>query len=313
VNYFMNNTLVSIIVPCYNQAQYLDESLQSVLDQTYTNWECIIVNDGSPDNTEEVAKKWVKKDSRFLYLHKENGGLSSARNAGLEIARGEYIQFLDSDDWIATTKLELSINLLMVAIDNNVKIAISNFGRFIDKIDEPLLEYSSLKEEYFNFESLLYEWDETFAIPIHCGLFEKTLFQNFKFPESLKAKEDWVMWVSLFYKDCHAIHINKTLALYRINPNGITRKDMTQDIIKAYNFFRLIISVDEFNKLSETLFLRYIQSASYLKSSLNNVQNSNRYKVGNIIKKSLRKLGLLNISKKGLKYLLEINTFSKYF
>ena len=101
-------TLISVIVPCYNQAQYLDECLQSVLDQTYTDWECIIVNDGSPDNTEEVAKKWVEKDPRFKYLYKENGGLSSARNAGIEIAEGEWILPLDADDKIGESYLELA-------------------------------------------------------------------------------------------------------------------------------------------------------------------------------------------------------------
>ncbi|RTY98395.1 glycosyltransferase family 2 protein [Flavobacterium bomense] len=184
---------VSIIVPCYNQAQFLDEALQSVLDQTYIDWECIIVNDGSTDHTEEVAQRWVSKDSRFVCLKKENGGLSSARNAGLEAVKGEYIQFLDSDDWIANTKLELSINMLQEAFDNNVKIAISNFRRFINKVEEPMLNSGILKDEFFNFDSILYKWDDTFTIPIHCGLFEKTLFQNFKFPEELGAKEDWIM------------------------------------------------------------------------------------------------------------------------
>ena len=100
--------LISVIVPCYNQAQYLDECLQSVLDQTYTDWECIIVNDGSPDHTEEIAKKWVEKDTRFIYLSKENGGLSSARNAGIEIAKGEWILPLDADDKIGERYLELA-------------------------------------------------------------------------------------------------------------------------------------------------------------------------------------------------------------
>jgi glycosyltransferase involved in cell wall biosynthesis len=77
------NPKISVIVPCYNQAIYLDECLQSVLDQTHENWECIIVNDGSTDHTEETAKKWTEKDARFIYIYKKNGGLSSARNAGL--------------------------------------------------------------------------------------------------------------------------------------------------------------------------------------------------------------------------------------
>ena len=100
--------LISVIVPCYNQAQYLDECLQSVLEQTYQNWECIIVNDGSPDNTEEVVKKWTEKDPRFKYLKKENGGLSSARNAGIKAAQGEWILPLDADDKIGDRYLELA-------------------------------------------------------------------------------------------------------------------------------------------------------------------------------------------------------------
>lgn len=100
--------LISVIVPCYNQAQYLGECLQSVWDQTYQNWECIIVNDGSPDNTEEIALQWTAKDPRFTYLKKENGGLSSARNAGIEAANGEWILPLDADDKIGKQYLELA-------------------------------------------------------------------------------------------------------------------------------------------------------------------------------------------------------------
>ena len=92
------NPLISVIVPCYNQAQYLEECLQSVLDQTYQNWECIIVNDGSSDDTEEIANKWSKNDERIKYIYKENEGLSSARNLGVKISLGEFIYFIDSDD-----------------------------------------------------------------------------------------------------------------------------------------------------------------------------------------------------------------------
>lgn len=93
--------LVSIIVPCYNQAQYLAEALDSVLGQQYGEWECIIVNDGATDNTEEIAKQYLEKDERFKYIFKENSGLPGARNAGIRIARGEYILPLDADDRIS--------------------------------------------------------------------------------------------------------------------------------------------------------------------------------------------------------------------
>ncbi|MFP3591675.1 glycosyltransferase family 2 protein [Chryseobacterium sp. SIMBA_038] len=98
------STKVSIIVPCYNQSSFLDKCLQTVLEQTFQDWECIIVNDGSKDNTEAVAKIWVEKDSRFQYLYKENGGLSSARNAGMKISKGEYLFFLDSDDHLTNNQ-----------------------------------------------------------------------------------------------------------------------------------------------------------------------------------------------------------------
>ncbi len=123
----MKEPKVSIIVPCYNQAQYLDESLQSLYDQTYTNWECIIVNDGSPDDTEQVARNWELKDSRFIYLYKENGGVSSARNLGIKNAKTEYILTLDADDKYEVSFLEKAMEVLV----NNPEIGIvSSWGRY---------------------------------------------------------------------------------------------------------------------------------------------------------------------------------------
>ena len=88
-----NNSLISVIVPSYNQVQFLTETLESVLYQTYPHWECIIVNDGSTDNTEEVALMYCDKDKRIKYYYKTNGGLSSARNEGLRHIKGDNIQF----------------------------------------------------------------------------------------------------------------------------------------------------------------------------------------------------------------------------
>lgn len=104
---------VSIIVPCYNQAQYLDEALQSIVDQTYTDWECIIVNDGSPDRTEEVARSWEAKDPRFVYVYQENGGVSSARNLGIQMAKAEFLLTLDADDKYEATFLEKAMTVVL--------------------------------------------------------------------------------------------------------------------------------------------------------------------------------------------------------
>lgn len=105
--------LISIVVPCYKQAHFLDDCLTSVLQQSHTEWECIVVNDGSPDNTAEVAEKWCKRDTRFRLLNKENGGLSSARNAGIRDSSAEFIVALDSDDKLDPKHLEHCLKHLL--------------------------------------------------------------------------------------------------------------------------------------------------------------------------------------------------------
>lgn len=288
---------ISIIVPCYNQAQYLDEALQSVLDQTYQDWECIIVNDGSQDQTEAIAQKWVTRDNRFIYLFKENGGLSSARNAGLKVAKGDYIQFLDSDDCIANTKLELSLKHIDLEKSKGVKVAISNFRMFVDNPQNTSAPYCNLNSELFNFDCLLYQWEESFSIPIHCGFFEASFFESFSFPENLKAKEDWVMWVSLFHKGCKASFIDQPLAFYRRNPDSITMTmDMFSDFIKAYEYFELILSTEQFRSFTIHLLTKYYRSDKEFKSRLDKTKKSNTYQTGLLIKKVLKTLGILKWS-----------------
>ena len=119
-NLHMTNTLVSIIIPCYNQAQYLAEALESVLNQTHQVWECIIVNDGSPDNTEEVAMEWCKKDTRITYLKKANAGLSAARNSGIAIAQAEFILPLDADDKLGYNYISLALKEF--ELDSTIKV-----------------------------------------------------------------------------------------------------------------------------------------------------------------------------------------------
>ena len=99
--------LISIIVPVYNVEQYLDDCLVSILNQTYKNLEIILIDDGSTDNSGKICDEYAKKDSRIIVFHKENGGVSSARNAGLRIAKGIYIGFVDPDDWIAEDMYEV--------------------------------------------------------------------------------------------------------------------------------------------------------------------------------------------------------------
>lgn len=113
VNNSMNsNPLVSVIIPCYNYGEFLAEALDSILEQTYSNWECIVVNDGSTDNSEELGLEYQNRDIRFKYIYQKNAGHAAARNTALNASTGKYVQFLDADDMLEKEKLNLQVSLM---------------------------------------------------------------------------------------------------------------------------------------------------------------------------------------------------------
>jgi glycosyltransferase involved in cell wall biosynthesis len=297
--------LISIIIPCYNQSEFLDETLSSIFKQTYENWECLIINDESPDNTEEIANRWVKKDCRFKYFLKKNGGVSSARNFGLEKAIGDYIQFLDSDDLISNIKLELSVELMNNNVNENGQIVFTNFRMFTNNEKITSEPYCILNQEIFTYENLLYEWNEIFSIPIHTALIKKTLLHDIRFPEHMTAQEDWIFWVKLFKNNPKALFIDQDLVLYRLNLSSRTlSRNMLEDELKAYDYFKEILNEDEFNKLSTILISRYYRKSIHFVKKYNETKSSNTYFVGKIIKKGLQKIYLLNFAKAILKKII---------
>lgn len=304
-----DNSLISIIIPCFNQEQYMDEALQSVFEQTYEKWECIIVNDGSIDDTEKIAHKWIAKDIRFTYLYKENGGVSSARNLGLEKAKGDYIQFLDSDDLLDKDKFELSLHQVKMNSNEQVNLVISNFRMFTKNPKKSFKPFCNLNPQLFNFECLLYQWNDDFSIPIHAGLFHSSLFRSIRFPENLTAQEDWIVWVNLFKSGCKAIFIDQPLALYRINPSSRTMtKGLYDDQIKAYEYFKNLLSDEEFYKLSLVLISRYYKSNDDFKNRLRVTKKSNSYQTGLLIKKVLKTLGVLRPFKYLFRFILKFKS-----
>lgn len=137
----MEDYLVSIIVPIYNVEKYLHRCLDSLINQTYKNLEIILVNDESPDNSSVICEQYKSNDSRIILINKKNGGLSDSRNFGLEISQGDYILFVDSDDYIERNMVE---NLLNVVVSENLDIAIC--GYYADFVDENEQIVSSRKE-----------------------------------------------------------------------------------------------------------------------------------------------------------------------
>ena len=181
--------LVSIIIPVYNVEKYLDKCLDSVVNQTYTNLEIILVDDGSPDRCPAICDEWKSRDSRIKVIHQPNGGLSRARNAGLKIATGEFIGFVDSDDWIEPDMYE---TLLSTMLETGADIVVCNFyceevnsDAFIQKPKSPVIERYTAEEAL----KLLIS-EKTFIHPVVWNkLFRKHLLTNLLFPED-KIYED---------------------------------------------------------------------------------------------------------------------------
>lgn len=233
--------LISVVVPCYNQAQYLDECLQSVLDQTYTDWECIIVNDGSPDNTEEIAKNWVEKDTRFIYLSKENGGLSSARNAGIEIAKGEWILPLDADDKIGERYLELAEK----EFEKDYTVIYCEaelFGNEIGKWHLPEFSLENLAKKNCIFCSAFYkkeDWKKVNGYDINM----------------IYGLEDYEFWISLLKNKNTVKKLPQTLFYYRVKENSMLTSLKSERINKMFNYI---------SKKHTDFFLEYLGSFNEL-------------------------------------------------
>lgn len=288
--------LVSIIIPCYNQAQFLDETLQSVFNQDYANWECLIVNDESTDNTEQIALSWTDKDSRFHYFHKNNEGVSCARNFGLSKAKGGFIQFLDSDDVLATDKLSLSIEAIQKYY---VDIVCTNYSMFSKSITNTSQPFSQLEKFEFNFYNLARYWNEGFTVPIHCWFFKAALFEGIEFPKGLTAQEDWVVWLRIFQKGPKTYYIPKPLAFYRMNPDSRTNTgSFFNETLLAIDYMKGYLNGTDLQKLNEAVITRYNSAMLYWKNRHVALKKSNTYQFGLFCKKFLRKVGLLSSAKK---------------
>lgn len=188
--------MVSVIVPCYNYGKYLAEALNSVLSQTYTNWECFIVNDGSLDNTEEVALEFTKADNRFIYIYQKKSGHSAARNNALKQAKGKFIQFLDADDFIESDKLLLQVSTL----DDNPNIDFIYSSKLIFTDNENKREYRPFDLIYHSIASGKNEVilnalvNDNFFLP-GCSLFRTEVYQQVgDLNETLFGLEDWEYW-----------------------------------------------------------------------------------------------------------------------
>lgn len=305
--------MISVVIPCYNQGKFLNATLNSVLLQTHIEWECIIVNDGSTDETEQIAKSYCDKDKRFIYHKKVNGGLSSARNAGLELAHGEYIQFLDSDDLISPEKFEIQLNSLII---QDAEVLVCDYNLFMEDLNNQFENHLSIQPYILTLDGFIYNWiNLDFVIAIHSGLFNRNFLikNNIRFNESVKALEDWIFWCTLAKENARFNHQTQKLAYYRVQ-NGSMTNDLSRmrtAFIKAAFIVEDLLPDDKKeeykNKMTEILV--NLLTKSFGESDLAYKANSPEYKLGYFLFYPIRKIQTLG--NKTLKKIKKGFEFSK--
>lgn len=218
--------LISLIVPIYNVETYLRMCLDSIANQTYSNIEILLVNDGSPDGSAAICQEFVARDSRFHYIEKGNGGLSDARNVGITRAQGEFLSFVDSDDWIEPTYVE---DMYRAALLNDAEVVVSNYKKFDVKencywihIFDDYYETHYSDEELIQQLPLLERRDKSFTTSWGI-LFARRLFDNISFPKG-KIIEDTRTNYRFFAESCRSTYIHKALYNYRVGIDSISSR-----------------------------------------------------------------------------------------
>ncbi len=278
----MEKLLVSVIVPCYNQAEYLSEALDSVLGQTYSNWECVIVNDGSTDNTEIIAKEYCKKDTRFKYLFQDNAGVAEARNNGIKKSSGEYVLPLDGDDFINNDFIDIAVSFF--TSDSSIKLVYPRVELFgVENRTWDLPQYS--------FNGLLFQNMIVCTAMYKKSDFDKTSGYN---TEMKDGYEDWDFWVSFLNKEDKVFQADGCILFYRLKSisRNIISGDKKRKLYKyiynnnkaKYNSF-----ISEFNQ--EIIFYKQLETDNHVQSDyilsleqqLNSLRDSKAYKLGRLI------------------------------
>lgn len=252
---------ISIIVPIYNVEKYIYRAIESILSQSLKDIEIILINDGSTDGCGEICDKYGEKDSRIKVIHKNNGGVSSARNIGIDNARGEYIGFVDPDDYIDKNMYEI---LYGVAEKSKSEIVISSFSYIIDKKEKP--QDMSNKEINFNKNEAINKYFDMMH-PFDCSfmwnkIFKKELFHNIRLNTNILIQEDTEIMIKLYSKCISITYIGKVLYFYELRNDNVTSKTISkakitteQAFLEVYNYTKKNLS--QFNSKALEKYISY--------------------------------------------------------
>ena len=222
--------LISVIIPVYKVEEYLENCIQSVIKQTVSDLEIILVDDGSPDQCPEICDLWADKDSRIKVIHKENGGLSDARNAGLDIAQGEYLSFVDSDDWIAPDMYEIMLEALKREQADICACGI--MGCYPSRnVPMPVCPAAGDSKRFF---SMLYS-DALYPVAACNKLYKRECWSKLRFPKG-RICEDSENWMILDdNRQLAVVHpADRPFYLTRLSPDEIERLSLTESTSDPY-------------------------------------------------------------------------------
>ncbi|CEV66457.1 glycosyltransferase family 2 protein [Streptococcus pneumoniae] len=242
----MGHELISIIVPIYNVENYLRQCLDSIQNQTYQNFECLLINDGSPDNSADICREYVSKDSRFRYFEKENGGVSLARNLGIELSEGDYITFIDSDDWVDSDYLEV---LYSAILEEQADIAVSTYKKFNTsdncwyfhsfqvKYDRKVFTNIELIDELVDLDS----FDFSYRF-VSGKLVNKTSLKKIRFNELTTLGEDMEFWFKLYLISARIVYVNRDSYIYRVSDYSrhVSLEKFRSDLQQYLNFLTFL-------------------------------------------------------------------------
>lgn len=273
-----NNTpLISVIIPSYNYGHFISDTLKSLLAQTYSNWEAIIIDDGSTDNTKEIVKEFLRKDTRFRYFYQPNQGQSKAKDTGLKQVRGEFIQYLDADDMIESKKFENQVNIFLS--DPSIDIVYGNVRFFSD---------GNLDERLYSMEPENKPWMTEFTgqghdllpyiikgntMVINSPLFKTSLIDEVgMFINNKGFNEDWDFWLRCAFKNkiFHYDDNDSSWALVRFHPGSTSKKTLKmfhaglqvrQQIRKYLNEIKNVAKYNELYSINEEYFNAFLQKS----------------------------------------------------
>ena len=227
---------ISIIVPVYNAVKYLHRCVNSILNQTFIDWECILIDDGSTDESGKMCDEYSKKDSRFQVIHKKNGGVSSARQLGLETAKGTYVIHVDPDDWVEPNMLE---ELFKKIIEDDADMVICDFIWNLPT----RISVSSQSPSAFDCKSIMID---LFSERLHGSCCNKLVRRNFvvsnniSFPSQLSIHEDMYFFTELLLNNINVTYLNKAFYHYVIGENA---NSISQTIGQSYDYDVMILNM----------------------------------------------------------------------